>query len=86
MEDCPVAEEWVEWDSLLEHRSGEVCRKRWQEMGRTLGEQLKHSFIDQLEAVIKIFAPELLDDEPNEADKKFKEDYDAFTSRQVSNA
>jgi hypothetical protein len=21
MEDCPVAEEWVEWDSLLEHRS-----------------------------------------------------------------
>ncbi len=55
-------------------------------MGRTLGEQLKHSFIDQLEAVIKIFSPELLDDEPTEADKKFKEDYDAFTSRQVSNA
>jgi hypothetical protein len=55
-------------------------------MGRTLREQLKHSFIDQLEALIQIFAPELLEDEPNEADKKFKEDYDAFTSRQVSNA
>jgi len=86
MEDCLVAEEWVEWDCLLEHRSGEVCHKRWQEMQRTLREQLKHSFIDQLEALIQIFSPELLEDEPSEADKKFKEDYDAFTSRQVSNA
>jgi hypothetical protein len=55
-------------------------------MQRTLREQLKHSFIDQLEALIQIFSPELLEDEPSEADKKFKEDYDAFTSRQVSNA
>ncbi|CAI0452881.1 unnamed protein product [Linum tenue] len=34
----------VDWDNLLEHRSGELCRKRWNQMVKHLGDTRDKSF------------------------------------------
>ncbi|KAG0581011.1 hypothetical protein KC19_4G217400 [Ceratodon purpureus] len=74
MEEFPLSEELVEWDSLLDNRSGEVCKKRWEQMQRTLGRgpEVRHQhFLEKLESIMKRFAPHLLD---TEYDQKFAED------------
>ncbi|XP_074587434.1 uncharacterized protein LOC141843275 [Curcuma longa] len=41
----------VNWDNLLEHRSGDICRKRWAEMARYIGENKEKPFIEQVEVL-----------------------------------
>ncbi|GMH30060.1 hypothetical protein Nepgr_031903 [Nepenthes gracilis] len=43
-------EEDVDWDSLLEHRPGDACRKRWSQMVRHICEHRNKLFAEQLSA------------------------------------
>ncbi|RHN80425.1 putative transcription factor MYB family [Medicago truncatula] len=54
--------EEVDWDNLLEHRSGDVCWKRWEQMIHHIGEHAAKSFIEQVEVLAKRFCPNLLED------------------------
>ncbi|KAF6173342.1 hypothetical protein GIB67_027037 [Kingdonia uniflora] len=51
----------VDWDNLLENRDGEVCRKRWKEMTRHLGELSHKPFADQVEVLSKRYCPDMLE-------------------------
>ncbi|KAA8550351.1 hypothetical protein F0562_002035 [Nyssa sinensis] len=51
----------VDWDYLLEHRSGDVCRKRWNQMVRHLGDRNKKSFAEQVEILSKRYCPDILE-------------------------
>ncbi|CAN0919510.1 Cyclin-D-binding Myb-like transcription factor 1 [Linum grandiflorum] len=51
----------VDWDCLLEHRSGEVCRKRWNEMVKYLGDCRNKSFSEQVEVLAKRYTPVVLE-------------------------
>ncbi|GAU30871.1 hypothetical protein TSUD_15570 [Trifolium subterraneum] len=53
--------EEVEWDELLEHRSGDICRKRWDQMVQHIGEHSRKSFIEQVEILTKRYCPDLLE-------------------------
>jgi len=53
--------EEVDWDNLLEHRPGDVCRKRWNEIVRYIGEHGGKSFAEQVEILAKRFCPELVE-------------------------
>ncbi|KAM7279010.1 hypothetical protein ACFE04_006144 [Oxalis oulophora] len=50
----------VDWDSLLEHRSGEICRKRWNQMVKHLGEHKQKSFAEQVETLHARYCPDIL--------------------------
>lgn len=66
MEEFPLSDELVEWDSLLDDRSGETCKKRWEQMLRCLGRgpAVHHlHFLEKLEALMMRFAPHLLETE-----------------------
>ncbi|KAG6476275.1 hypothetical protein ZIOFF_065514 [Zingiber officinale] len=41
----------VDWDNLLEHRPGDICRKRWTEMTRYISKNKEKSFIEQVEVL-----------------------------------
>ena len=56
-----ACQEDVDWDSLLQHRSGDVCRKRWNQMVRNIGEHGTKSFAEQVEILSKRFCPDVLD-------------------------
>lgn len=49
----------VEWDELLEHRSGEICRKRWDQMVVCIGNHKSKTFGEQVEILAKRYRPEL---------------------------
>ncbi|XP_020111030.1 RNA polymerase I termination factor [Ananas comosus] len=51
----------VDWDNLLEHRSGEVCRKRWNQMIRHIGGYKERPFIEQVEVLANRYCPEMLE-------------------------
>lgn len=51
----------VDWDNLLEHRPGDICRKRWNQMIRYTGEYKDKSFSEQVEVLSKRFCPDLLE-------------------------
>ncbi|KAI3925649.1 hypothetical protein MKW98_001503 [Papaver atlanticum] len=51
----------VDWDNLLEHRSGDVCRKRWRQMVNHIGEHGIKSFVQQVEVLAKRYCPELVE-------------------------
>ncbi|RZC63661.1 hypothetical protein C5167_025422 [Papaver somniferum] len=51
----------VDWDNLLDHRSGDVCRKRWRQMVNHIGEHGIKSFMQQVEVLAKRYCPELLE-------------------------
>ncbi|KAF3953123.1 hypothetical protein CMV_021399 [Castanea mollissima] len=51
----------VDWDDLLEHRSGEVCQKRWDQMVKHLGEHSNKSFAEQVEVLSKRYRPDVLE-------------------------
>ncbi|KAL5075151.1 hypothetical protein RYX36_014135 [Vicia faba] len=56
---CSMEE--VDWDELLDHRSGDVCRKRWDQMVQHIGDRVGKSFIEQVEILAKRFCPDLLE-------------------------
>ncbi|KDP44003.1 hypothetical protein JCGZ_05470 [Jatropha curcas] len=51
----------VDWDSLLEHRSGDLCRKRWSQMVKHIGEHGNKSFADQVEVLMQRYCPDVLE-------------------------
>lgn len=51
----------VEWDNLLEHRSGTVCRKRWNQMVKHTGDHASKSFADQVEVLSKRYCLDVLE-------------------------
>ncbi|KAF2283323.1 hypothetical protein GH714_002270 [Hevea brasiliensis] len=51
----------VDWDNLLEHRSGDVCRKRWNQMVKHLGEHGNKSFAEQVEVLVERYCPDVLE-------------------------
>ncbi|CAK7350716.1 unnamed protein product [Dovyalis caffra] len=51
----------VEWDNLLEHRSGDLCRKRWNQMIKHLGDHRNSSFADQVDVLTKRYCPDVLE-------------------------
>ncbi|XVE59060.1 hypothetical protein DITRI_Ditri05aG0014800 [Diplodiscus trichospermus] len=51
----------VDWDNLMEHRSGYLCRKRWNQMIRHLGPQRDKSFAEQVEILANRYRPDMLD-------------------------
>ncbi|XP_057252044.1 RNA polymerase I termination factor-like isoform X2 [Beta vulgaris subsp. vulgaris] len=56
-----TCEEDVDWDYLLEHRSGDVCRKRWNEMVRHIGENGVKPFSEQVEILSQRYCPDILE-------------------------
>uniref|UniRef100_A0A0A9CL21 Cyclin-D-binding Myb-like transcription factor 1 n=1 Tax=Arundo donax TaxID=35708 RepID=A0A0A9CL21_ARUDO len=56
-----VCAEDVDWDSLLDDRSGEVCRQRWNQMVRMMGGHREKPFIEQVEVLSRRYCPEMLD-------------------------
>ncbi|KAF9611733.1 hypothetical protein IFM89_034916 [Coptis chinensis] len=53
--------EEVDWDSLLDHRPGDLCRKRWCGMVNHLGEHRNKSFADQVEVLSKRYCGDVLE-------------------------
>ncbi|XP_021896147.1 RNA polymerase I termination factor [Carica papaya] len=51
----------VEWANLLEHRTGDICRKRWDQMHRHIGELGVKTFPEQVEILSKRYCPDLLE-------------------------
>ncbi|CAD5167471.1 unnamed protein product [Musa acuminata subsp. malaccensis] len=51
----------VDWDNLLEHRSAEICRKRWGQMTRHIGGFKEKPFIEQVEVLSKRYCPEMIE-------------------------
>ncbi|KAJ7004624.1 transcription termination factor 1-like [Populus alba x Populus x berolinensis] len=51
----------VDWDNLLELRSGDLCRKRWNQMVKHLGDHRNKSFADQVDVLINRYCPDVLE-------------------------
>lgn len=53
----------VDWENLLEHRSGTICRKRWNQMVKHLGtdENKSKSFPEQVEILSTRYCPDVLE-------------------------
>ncbi|EPS68109.1 hypothetical protein M569_06662, partial [Genlisea aurea] len=50
----------VDWDNLVEERSGEICRRRWNQMVLHIGNHGNKSFSEQVEVLAKRYCPSLL--------------------------
>nr|GMD47522.1 DNA-binding protein REB1-like [Ipomoea batatas] len=51
----------VEWDNLLEHRSGELCLKRWKQMVIHIGNHWSKPFSEQVEVLAQRYCPSLIE-------------------------
>lgn len=51
----------VDWDNLLEHRSGDICRRRWNQMVIHIGEHGMKSFAEQVDVLSKRYCPDLIE-------------------------
>ncbi|OMO91560.1 hypothetical protein COLO4_18286 [Corchorus olitorius] len=51
----------VDWDNLLEHRSGDLCRKRWNQMVQHIGPHGDQPFNEQVEIMSKRYRPDMVD-------------------------
>ncbi|KAM5558139.1 hypothetical protein ABKV19_020062 [Rosa sericea] len=51
----------VDWDDLLEHRPGDVCRRRWDQMVKHIGEHALESFPEQVAVLSKRYPAELIE-------------------------
>ncbi|XP_076955868.1 uncharacterized protein LOC143630853 [Bidens hawaiensis] len=49
----------VDWDCVLEHRPGDICRKRWDQMVKHIGHHGSKPFIDQVEILSQRYCPDL---------------------------
>lgn len=56
----PYCFEDVDWDNLLENRSGEICRKRWYEMIRHLDRFWAMPFVEQVDILSQRYCPEMI--------------------------
>ena len=56
-----VSIEDVEWDQLLEHRDGDICRKRWSQMIKHIGDNGNKSFSEQVELLSKRYSIDVLE-------------------------
>nr|CAB3469871.1 unnamed protein product [Digitaria exilis] len=69
-----VCVEDVDWERLLDHRSGELCRRRWNQTVRMLGGYREKPFIEQVEVLAKRYSPEMLDYRKPEASNLFPDE------------
>jgi hypothetical protein len=51
----------VDWDNLLEDRSGDVCRERWDQMVKHIGEHANKSFAEQVEILSNRYCTDVLE-------------------------
>ncbi|KAL2253956.1 RNA polymerase I termination factor [Sesamum indicum] len=51
----------VDWDNLVDNRSGEICRKRWNQMVLHIGKHGNKSFAEQVEVLAQRYCPHLLE-------------------------
>ncbi|KAK9950825.1 hypothetical protein M0R45_006292 [Rubus argutus] len=51
----------VDWDDLLEHRPGDVCRKRWDQMIKHIDQHAFESFPDQVEVLFKRYPADIIE-------------------------
>ncbi|KAL3634699.1 hypothetical protein CASFOL_021753 [Castilleja foliolosa] len=51
----------VDWDGLLEDRTGDVCQKRWNQMVLHIGKHGHKSFGEQVEVLAQRYCPHLLE-------------------------
>eukprot|EP00271_Cylindrocystis_brebissonii_P004819 TRINITY_DN16735_c0_g1_i1.p1 TRINITY_DN16735_c0_g1~~TRINITY_DN16735_c0_g1_i1.p1 ORF type:complete len:598 (+),score=92.14 TRINITY_DN16735_c0_g1_i1:441-2234(+) len=58
-----VDEMEVEWEALLDDRSGDICRKRWHQMKRHFP-PMARTFLDNVELACDRFAPNLIIGDP----------------------
>lgn len=56
-----ISIEDVDWDHLLEHRPGDICRKRWHQMVQHIGQHGVKSFAEQVEVLSKRYCPALVE-------------------------
>ncbi|KAJ0744822.1 putative transcription factor MYB-related family [Helianthus annuus] len=63
----------VDWDSILEHRPGDVCRKRWDQMVLHIGYHGSKPFSEQVEILSERYCPDLTE---------IREAWDSKPSRQ----
>ncbi|KAK9078946.1 hypothetical protein SSX86_003005 [Deinandra increscens subsp. villosa] len=49
----------VDWDCVLEHRPGDVCRKRWDQMVHHIGHHGSKPFSEQVEILSERYCPDL---------------------------
>ncbi|GLJ07819.1 hypothetical protein SUGI_0074730 [Cryptomeria japonica] len=54
-------EEAVDWDDLVKGRSGEICKKRWKQMVRQLGEPRNKQLFEKIDLLVRRYAPELME-------------------------
>ncbi|KAH6819613.1 myb family transcription factor [Perilla frutescens var. frutescens] len=51
----------VDWDDIIDNRSGDVCRKRWNQMVLHIGHHGNKSFAEQVEVLAERYCPHLLE-------------------------
>ncbi|GAA0165494.1 hypothetical protein LIER_39992 [Lithospermum erythrorhizon] len=51
----------VDWDNILDYRSGDLCRKRWNQMVQHIGNHVSMSFSEQVEILAKRYCPDLIE-------------------------
>ncbi|KAL0916692.1 hypothetical protein M5K25_014221 [Dendrobium thyrsiflorum] len=51
----------VDWDSLLEQRSGKTCQKRWYEMIRHLDKFWAMTFVEQVDLLSERYSPDMIE-------------------------
>nr|GMD25124.1 DNA-binding protein REB1-like [Ipomoea batatas] len=51
----------VDWDNLVDHRSGEICLKRWRQMVLHIGNHGNKPFSEQVEVLAKRYCPSLIE-------------------------
>ncbi|XP_030545001.2 DNA-binding protein REB1 [Rhodamnia argentea] len=54
----------VDWDKLIENKSGDLCRRRWNQMVKYIGNHWSKSFPEQVEILSERYCPDML--EPRE--------------------
>lgn len=51
----------VDWDDLIDNRSGDVCRKRWNQMVLHIGHHGRKTFAERVEVLAQRYCPHLLE-------------------------
>ncbi|XP_073295322.1 uncharacterized protein [Primulina huaijiensis] len=51
----------VDWDTLLDHRSGDLCQKRWNQMVMHIGNYGTKPFLERVDVLAQRYCPELVE-------------------------